>query len=219
MNLVSLDTTLAQLKLKYLRTKFPYREYSHKHKVIFIHIPKTAGTSVLKILMGKKIRRDHLSYSVYQKAQSKIFNNYFKFCFVRNPYDRLVSAFEYLKNGGNQNGDLYFKELIENHYPTFEEFVLGFLNKDNVNSILLLRPQYLFVCDEKFEIMVDFCGRFENIERDINVVCEKVGIDKKLEKTNASNKKNHQYYYFNEKVKKKVYEIYSKDFEIFGYSK
>lgn len=219
MNQISLATTLAQLKLKYFRTKFPYRAYSHKHRVIFIHIPKTAGTSVLKILMGKKIRRDHLSYRVYQKAQSKIFNNYFKFCFVRNPYARLVSAFEYLKNGGNQNSDLYFKELIENHYPTFEEFVLDFLNKDNVNTILLLRPQYLFVCDEKFEIMVDFCGRFENIEKDINVVFNEIGISKNLEKINASNKKNFQLYYLNDKVKEKVYELYSKDFELFNYSK
>ena len=116
-----------------------------------MHIPKTAGTSILTCLMGKKVNRDHGTYYDFKRIDSDRFNLYFKFCFVRNPYDRAVSAYEYLKNGGNQSSDLYYKKLIENKYPSFEKFVLEYLDNDKVHEMLLFRPQYLFIYDDKGE--------------------------------------------------------------------
>lgn len=212
------ETFFTQLKLKYFKTKFPYRSYCHRYQVIFVHIPKTAGTSVLELLMGEKIRRDHLPYSDYQKAQGKLFISYFKFCFVRNPFDRLVSAYEYLKKGGNQNSDLYYKELINDKYPTFDSFVLDYLDQNKVYSQLLLKPQYTFIYNEKEVCMVDFVGRFERINDDFDIIAKRIKIKNSLKKSNASKRLDYKDYYNNQNVKEKVIKLYSKDFELLNYS-
>ena len=89
----------------WLKHEFPYRKHFDRNKCIFIHIPKAAGTSVLAAL-GKKSEkgRDHVSWQTYKKADSKKFNNYFKFSFVRNPYDRAFSAYHYILKGGESRG-------------------------------------------------------------------------------------------------------------------
>lgn len=206
-----------KIKFLYWKNKFPYRSYTHKHNAIFIHIPKTAGTSILKNLMGDKIRRDHLTYRTFQQAQSYLFDSYYKFCFVRNPFDRLVSAYEYLKKGGNQNSDLYFKNLIDEKYPTFDSFVLNYLDHDKIHSQLLLKPQYVFIFNEKDECMVDFIGRFENINNDFDVISKKLNIVTELKKTNSSDRVSYVAYYQNSDVKNKVVKLYRKDFELLGY--
>ncbi|WP_417698442.1 sulfotransferase family 2 domain-containing protein, partial [Psychromonas sp.] len=76
---------------------FPYRKYTRKYKCIFIHIPKTAGTSILMTLIGKDSLKDHSNYYDFKRINSVKFKKYYKFCFVRNPYDRAVSLYEYLK--------------------------------------------------------------------------------------------------------------------------
>ena len=125
---------------------YPYRAYTAKKKSIFIHIPKTAGTSILKSLGGWA--GDHCSYREYLQASPTKFKEYFKFCFVRNPYDRLVSTYNYLKYGGNKTSDLIMQRRIQNEYDTFDKFVRNFLNHDVIYRVNLLKPQYWFIYDE-----------------------------------------------------------------------
>lgn len=89
-----------------------YNNYSYKPldnlKCIFVHIPKTAGISISRSIFGNlggghtKIRDYELIFS------AKDFNNYFKFTFVRNPWDRIFSAYRFLKNGGINEEDNLF---------------------------------------------------------------------------------------------------------------
>lgn len=198
---------------------YPYRRYMDQHKCIFIHIPKAAGTSVLNVLSKKKINRDHCSYNIFLQSSKKKFQKYFKFCFVRNPYTRLMSVYSYLKNGGNGKADIPFQKMIHGKYPTFDQFVMDYLDKDVIHQITLLRPQYAFVCNYKYEIMVDFCGKFENIDEDFSVICESLGIKKslpKLNKTDYKSGKNKQDHLSKDVIGKINY-LYKKDFEVFGY--
>lgn len=196
---------------------YPYRRYTNKYKCIFIHIPKVAGTSVLTLFMGNQVRRDHLSYREFQGADSFSFNDYYKFCFIRNPYDRLVSTYEYLKSGGNKKQDKYFESILNEKYKTFDSFVLDFLDNEIIHSHLLFKPQYTYIYDYKDECMVDFVGRFECLESDFRVVSNKLGLKGELKKINSSTRKEYQKYYFSPDVIKKVNMLYKKDFELLGY--
>ena len=64
----------------------------HQRKVIFIHIPKTAGISIYNMMRysGSQNHKTRLDYE----------EDYFSVRVVRNPWDRLVSAYSYVKNGG-----------------------------------------------------------------------------------------------------------------------
>ena len=68
---------------------------SHKHKVIFIHIPKNAGTSVLEALGIQEF--GHRKWFEYQYDYPNEWETYLKFAIVRNPFDRFVSNYEYAK--------------------------------------------------------------------------------------------------------------------------
>ena len=80
-------------------------QISDKHKCIFIHVPKAAGSSVetSEIFEDQRIKTGeyvggHTTALEYRETYPGKFKNYFKFAFVRNPYSRLVSAFSYLSN-------------------------------------------------------------------------------------------------------------------------
>ena len=87
---------------------------SHKHKCIFIHIPKAAGTSVERFL--RDIDSDIPAKVLRKRGFSHFFNDYldyYVFSFVRNPYDRLVSAWKWGQLKFEKEGDLpYWNEEI-----------------------------------------------------------------------------------------------------------
>ena len=75
---------------------------SHKHKFIFIHIPKCAGCSLKEHLVknsdNKLINSGHESLDVLLKNFSLKTEDYYKFTFVRNPWDRIVSLYFFWLN-------------------------------------------------------------------------------------------------------------------------
>lgn len=206
------------LLIKGYENGFPYRQYTKRYKCIFVHIPKTAGTSILYCFTEKRINRDHASYFDYVKADSSRFKQYFRFSFVRNPYDRAVSFYEYLKRGGNQMDDLYFQKLIEKKYNTFEKFILEYLDINKIHEHVLFRPQYLFIYNHKNESQVDFIGKYENLGTDFKLICNKMGVSFQLPLTNKTQRQSYTYYYSNHLVDKKICSLYKKDFELLNYS-
>ena len=74
----------------------PYDDY----RCIFVHIPKAAGMSICRSLFGN-LAGGHATLSDYQIIFPRLeFESYFKFTFVRNPWDRVFSAYNFLKKGG-----------------------------------------------------------------------------------------------------------------------
>ena len=63
-----------------------------EYKCIFVHVPRTGGVAIAKSLFGN-LGGSHISISLYRKVFSDVFDGYYKFTFVRNPWDRLVSAY------------------------------------------------------------------------------------------------------------------------------
>lgn len=182
---------------------------------IFFHIPKTGGLSISKTLFGNR----GLGHINTREAKilfgSKNFKKYFKFTFVRNPWDRLISSYEYLKSGG-LNGK-YKNEVYKkiSQFDSFKDFAKRFHNTDIIKDIHFL-PQYYFVCNKKSRVEVDFVGKYERINEDFKLVTQKVNVPCHLLHLNQSTRKDYKSYYDNE-TKKIVSKIYHKDIEIFNY--
>ena len=195
---------------------------SFKH--IFIHNPKVAGS-----WMEKKDFVGGTSHqSIYGYGKEGIdLEKYFKWMFVRNPYDRLVSSFHYSRRTiGGKNVSM------RNHFWMLESFEKYILNLDelfdfsqknfdirsrkfvNVHMI----PQYYFACIDN-EVVLDFVGRLENLDTDWKFVCEKIGIKSNVEKSNQSRRKGHWFDFYTPELFEVVNEKYAKDFEIFDYQR
>ena len=201
-----------------------YRRFDET-KSIFIHIPKAGGISIIKSLYGNRAGGiGHRTYKHFMFVYGEEnFNNYFKFTFVRNPYDRLYSAYTFLKKGGMNEVDKRFNNEILSNYKTFEELVMKGLKDENILNLDLwthFYPQYQFIYSPELELMVDFVGRFENLNEDYEKIREKIGTGEPLKHLNKTKDKKENDYreVYTPDMAEKVAEVYKKDIELFGYS-
>ncbi|GED43142.1 sulfotransferase family 2 domain-containing protein [Cobetia marina] len=203
----------------WLQHEFPYRKHFDRNKCIFIHIPKAAGTSVLAAL-GKKGEkgRDHVSWQTYKKADSKKFNNYFKFSFVRNPYDRAFSAYHYILKGGNQGPEDSRVAASLAKYRGFDDFVENGLWQGAFRSHLLFHSQSSFIMSADDRLMVDFLGHFETLDQDFKIVAEKLGIDSSIAHRNKGDVRCRvAQESMASATREKLAILYAQDFANFGY--
>jgi len=208
-------------RLKSLRTTLSETNHSYKGfddtKSIFIHTPKCAGVSVSKALYGN-LAGGHTTLEEYLNVfEPRHINTYFKFTFVRNPWDRLVSAYYFLKKGGWGVEDAtFFKQELE-QYNTFEEFVENWLNEENIWKFHhVFRPQSHYILDKHNKVKLDFIGRLENITEDFDYICKKIGVNCQLEQANQSSHANYRLCY-NKHTADIVGRVYAKDIELLQY--
>jgi hypothetical protein len=193
--------------------------------VIFMQMPKSASSSMGSILkkydiqiIDHNIRNpDYVSLSKYMESHPE--KEFFAFTFVRNPWDRVVSAFHYLKEGGNNPEDRSdYETYLEQYDEDFERFVKqAFLTKD-IFEQLHFRPQYRWVTDEDNNLLVDFVGKYETLEDDFRCVCQIIGVEE--ESLPVMNKSNHKQYrqYYNSKTKHIIEEAYAIDIQLFNFN-
>jgi len=198
----------------------------------FVHIPRTGGSSIRKALSNYSYLSDeggHLSVSALleefrQEDRLQIYFNTFWFAFARNPWDRFVSSYTYLKAQPDTEPGRLFNELIK-PFRTFKDFVMNIDGPHVRNTLDVIAktqggsfsryrrlattnlfdhfaPQRLFTRDEHGSQMLDFVGKFENLQKDFNVACEKIGVPAcTLPITNIANHKPYQEYYDDESRK------------------
>ena len=190
-----------------------------EHKAIFVHIPKCAGISVVKSLFGD-FDCGHTNLRRYQiMFAPEEFHRYFKFTIVRNPYDRLVSAFFFMKKGGINAGDKSWADRKFAQFDTFESFVKGWVNRYNVMRALHFRPQTEFLKAANGKLGLDFTGYLENIEADFAHIAAKLGVQATLIETNrnASREKDYRQYYTDE-TRAIVAKVFADDLKLLGYT-
>jgi len=153
---------------------------SHENKCIFIHIPKVAGTSLISLLDdASKVTKNEekvipfesdfnkfeppaphfraIDYIKYGYIEEDKFSSYFKFTFVRNPWDRIVSEYKYRRHPAKYD----FKTFLFNHFP----------EPSWTDEYCHVIPQYDFIYDKDDQCLVDFVGKFENLKNDFDQVC------------------------------------------------
>ena len=158
---------------------------SHHDKCVFVHIPKCAGQSIEAFFLDRigldwkrraplllrlneapelgPPRLAHLKAREYVENRwmtQAQFDEYFKFSFVRNPWDRIAS---------------FYRHAGYDWRCSFPRFVLAQLPRYAEKKPWFLCPQAEFVHDRDGKLLVDFVGRFEALERDFAVVSAQVG--------------------------------------------
>lgn len=175
-----------------------------KYKVIYFRVPKAASTSLL--ITFRQIDNVKKLPTAYNKSS-------FKFAFVRNPFDRLASCFRHVIQKGAlqniQNDPNLYREM------SFKDFVDIIVDYEVDKMDIHFRPQYNFIPEKP-----DFVGKFENLQEDYLEVCKRIGIKSppQLLHKNKTDKTIFKDYYTKESLEK-VYKIYKKDFELFGYER
>lgn len=194
---------------------FSLRSYDAK-KCIFVHITKSAGTSIAKSLFGELPY--HYTATEYRVIFGrKIFNDYFKFAFVRNPWDRLHSAFSYLKNGGWNESDQAWAKANIGAFDDINNFVINWLTPERLRSHIHFWPQMDFVADKHGHAMIDELAYFESIQQDYERLAARIGAASRLAHVNASEKIDYKKVYTPEAIEK-VRHLYASDIRAFGYT-
>jgi hypothetical protein len=200
--------------------------FSQERRIIFIHIQKTAGTSVEAALASitpdairgfddlsashDPLKNRHLFASDLKNyLDEEIWNSYYKFAFVRNPFSRQVSWY----NMCIERPTTPFMRLVKKEAKSFEQF----LNLSHWRAERIRCNQADYVTDAAGHLIVDFVGRFERITEDFGTVCEHLHVDLKLPHMNRGIPTDYRTYY-NDRTRRLVAHRFARDIEMFGYS-
>ncbi len=211
------------IKIKYKTDVRVYMVWCHTRKLLFIHVPKTGGSTIEhRLKLYKKVKcgwgfkdgkaMQHYTYKDYIKILGiDKYKKYFKFTVSRNPYSRLVSEYNWCVIPGiGKKGGQTMDEFIE----TCKEIVDNKLFDDGIYHDHFI-PQHMFMFDDNNKKRVNKIFRMENYGE----------IDDFLEKRyNIKNKSEHGRQDYDKieltkEQKMKVYKIYAKDFELLNYKK
>ena len=231
---------------------------SDRANFVYFVVPKVACSSIKTALLslfdldaegGAPVREDDaldldvhrlFAGSGYQMNKNQLvrrmnrgeFGGHFKFAFVRNPWDRLVSCYanKVMAAKATEFGEPPFRNLpsekgsrLYKGMP-FAEFVETVYEIPDEESNMHFVSQYRVVCGpgEDRQVMADFVGRFEDLAADFAVVAEKIGGSKRLElphKMRSANRESRPYTeFYDDRLRELVRERYRDDVEIFGYS-
>ena len=202
---------------------------SEKHKYLYIHVYKVAGQSVKLALRRQEYRHlplvrtplailleSPLAYTfrplgphasareIRDLLGADAFASYFKFAFVRNPWDWQVSLFHFIQ----QNKLNHQRRLVSS--MTFDEYIEWRVTEDRH-----LQSEYL--CDRHGDLLVDFVGRYERLAQDFNEVSSRLGLETSLPHVNATSHRDYRSYY-DDRTKALVADAFAEDIERFGYS-
>ena len=193
-----------------------YQPCFDQHQALFIHVPKSAGRSVVRGMFDVK-SVEHAPADWYQRLDADKFQRYFKFTFVRNPWDRAVSAYTYLSKGGSaaSEEDQQWADFV-NGFESFDDFVCRWMTPENAMRNALFTPQVVFLKDIFGAINMDFIGRFENLQTDFDTVAQKLGVETQLPHLNQSGAQAYTSFY-SDRSKAIIADVYAEDVSAFNY--
>lgn len=207
---------------------------SHKHKFVFVHIPKTAGSSIQVTLEKntdcKKLKGGFLDSELktcpfcpppwcemhrpFYLLNEEI-KKYYSFGFVRNPWDLMVSSFHWWLKSKRPN---WVRSGMQNLLKevNFDNFIRSDM-KHFLNQMDHKNYGQMFWLIDKGIVGVNFIGRFENLQEDFNTACDKIGIPR--HELPHANKSKHKHYteYYDDETREIIAKKFAKDIEYFGY--
>jgi len=187
---------------------------------IFVHIPKAAGISIAQSLYEGSACF-HVTSSWYSLALSRQqIRQFFVFSIVRNPWDRLHSAYHFLQNGGFNEGDRYLWDRYLKKYKDFRDFVMDLPNaKFALANIVHLYPMHHFIELRPGRNILSYFGYYEDLPRAYSHIAAHVSGGANLQHHNKNNLKKRSYQSsYNDKMIDVVGEIYGRDISLFGYT-
>lgn len=185
------------------------KEYDDR-QYIFIHIPKTAGKSIISKLHNRGAT--HLCYSDYEEILGEKLKNYFIFTVIRDPADRFASAFSYLKAGGNQSKEdkAFAKQWIKN--KDLNDFIETSFQHDKVKNSFFFRSQASFLKNKNGQIAHIKILRLNSLQEDFASISGRLGVSPDLPYLNKSNSKQNV---LSENAKRIIEQTYQEDYQLF----
>jgi Sulfotransferase family len=184
---------------------------SHEQRFLWFRVAKAGNRTILNHLT-QNARPMDAPHAIGVHYCPRLYTDYFKFAFVRNPWDRLVSCWNdkvVVKSGGIFG----FSESQAAEMLRFENFV-DFVSGVNVKDC---DPHLRLQCEAIDLNNVDYLGRLETFEADFREICGRLGIPcDAIESRNVHPRKHYREYYTDE-LREKVARIYQRDVQIFGY--
>lgn len=201
---------------------------SWRYKFIFIHVPKTAGMSVeaaLRPVCGRPAEsrvtaalqrfgrrpscRDFHRHAPYWQVASvlppDVLRSFFKFAFVRNPWDRMVSLYSYILDSPGHHLHDHVRSL-----GSFDSFVRWRTSEHP-------EDQVGFVDDTRGNVAVDFVGRFENLNDDFDEAMRRLGLTGRIPHLNPSPRTGDWRSHYTRASFDRVAEYSRRDLHAFGY--
>jgi|TARA_B110000114_G_scaffold47269_1_gene50124 hypothetical protein len=203
---------------------------SHAKQFIFFAVPKTGTHAVREllsihkgaddweqqVLFGKqlspipeiaKIQHGHISAQQIEPYLDKaVWQDYFKFAIVRNPFDRFISICFFL----NRQNPLFLETPLQ--------WMKSAIQAKEFRARVLVKPQFLQLSDAQGNIAMDYVGRYETLQNSVDEICLSLKVESsQLQKRNTS---EHQQYreYYDEELKSAVEIVYAEDLRRFNYS-
>ena len=195
---------------------------SDSHKLVFVHIQKTGGVTVHELLRERipDLRNILARHEFARRGMAELndWDEYFKFAFARNPWDRLVSWYTMITTFDKTGNELWW--YVHDNSSTFEEFIHNCTGEVEIKegvSYSFAYNQLDYVTDEHGNLLVDFIGRLENLDEDIQEVFRR--IDLELETVPHHNRSGHRHYstFYTPETEMIVRERFNRDIEYFGY--
>lgn len=207
------------IKGGFLPKDYPFHMMGRK-SVIFLHIPKTAGTSIRETLLFyppfrgiNQYDQHHTTQQILYLIGKKKWEDCFTFCFVRNPWDRLLSQHRYFVR----------KKIIINENTNFNYWASKKINNALQNDPLKRQNKHFYpACDWMKDkhghlLLPDFIGKFENVAEDFQIVCKKLNWTAQLKTMNTAPQKIDYRAYYDNNLNDLVHLFFKEDIERFGY--
>ena len=213
---------------------------SHSHNFIFFHVAKTGGLSVRDALLPFATEPEHFKIvrpareiqgqpnPVYEMWQTLLlharaddarralppetFQQYFKFAFVRNPWDWHVSMYHFILREPDHTRYALVRAL-----GSFDAFIHWVVNTSNPYPKGATKFQLDALCDKNRQLLVDAVGRYESLEEDFQRFCRQLGLQLTLPHLNRSAHTAYQAYYTPE-TRDLLGRCFNEDIQTFGYS-
>jgi len=194
---------------------------SHDHKFIFFAVGKTGSHSIESVLRKyadefEMSREEHIFFLEHippffskKKLSSEIWSSYFKFAYVRNTWDMVISDL-FWNNLVDRNIERISVQDVNNLYENQKQYRRGITWSET-------REQYSFLSDKQGNSLVDYIGRFERIQEDFDEICGLIGIAREqLPILKAQNHKPYRRYYTPETIER-VRQLWIRDIEKFAF--
>lgn len=205
---------------------------SYRHRFIFVHVPRTGGSSVRRALeayadgpgsnsqthvaggsrnalppsMADLSAEGHVAAAVIREAlPPEVFSRSFKFAFVRNTWDRLVSRYCFITQTPQHPAHRTFLS-----FNGFDDWITMATSDTG-------KPQKDLLADGGGNLLVDFVGRFEKIGTHFRLICERIGVPAALPHRKASDRRDYRTYY-TDHTAAMVAGAFGEEIEFFGFT-
>ena len=197
----------------------------HERRLIFIHIPKNAGTSIIEAMgynIFQSLENVYIDKTIeeYKEHYKDYWDKYKKFTVVRDPIDRFISAYKFARMKETGWFSATGEEGLEKHHHhelcnkmDINEYT-SYIYKNPKEFNRWIIPQTFLILNENDEIEIDDFVRFENLQEDL----KKIGIEK-IQKLNSSKIEDDKIIQLTKRSKNMLYEIYDIDYKNFLYNK